>query len=626
MKRKVNLYILSVVLLISILLSGVIVYNVSKQMNAVIGDEKKQLTERVIAEFTSFERHVNNIEEQVTYTYRDKVIKAAEYLNRNWENANEIPFDTLRNLASRIDVIKLVLIERDGSFVRAVSQEDLSQEKQTDNPEYESFLNKLFSTSEFLTYNIFINPDDNRMLMHSYYAPKNSSFVVKSIINLENHLETNNHGLLKSRLYNHIKDIIPKVNKIVRDVDLFNIDDTNTISLLNINTQLQLNTHERVELLNDGLIEIRTKDGERFYSIIEISSNIGGLPNRLILFADFDYSVRYRFAQNILIYIIIIIVLLILIVSFISPVLIDNLLINKIKIINYNLNALRLSKYNSLKPLEGNDELSIIAENIEYVKDSVIERERQLRESMGLAEAADKLKSAFLANMSHEIRTPLNAVVGFAQLLRDVNPSPEDVERYVGLINSNSNKLLQIINDIIDLSQIESGQLKIINRSVCLQELFTELYAFAQSKVHGDNMIFGNKSINVFLDIESSLEGVCIISDPYRLKQIMEQLIDNAIKFSCNGYVKIGFKINDDFVELFVSDTGTGIAEDNITKIFDRFVQIEDYMTREYGGTGLGLAICNELVGMLGGSIHVDSKLNEGSTFLVKIPYLVPKC
>jgi signal transduction histidine kinase len=250
----------------------------------------------------------------------------------------------------------------------------------------------------------------------------------------------------------------------------------------------------------------------------------------------------------------------------------------------------------------------------------VVEREKQLKEAKFLAEAADNLKSAFLANMSHEIRTPLNAVVGFAQLLRDANPSPADVERYVGLITSNSYNLLQLINDIIDLSQIESGQIKIVSRKVCLSKFQDELYTFAQEKLNSDIFIHSEKSIEIRVEPLNVSEEDCIYTDPFRIRQIMEQLIDNALKFTNKGEVTIGFNITDRLVELFVSDTGVGIADEHTSKIFERFVQVEEYLTRQYGGTGLGLAICHELIPMLNGTIHVDSKLDVGSKFTVKIP------
>jgi len=280
-----------------------------------------------------------------------------------------------------------------------------------------------------------------------------------------------------------------------------------------------------------------------------------------------------------------------------------------------------MARYDEFKSFKGKDELSVISENIMHVKDSVVEREKQLQVAKIMAESADRLKTTFLANMSHEIRTPLNAVVGFAQLLRDAEPSPVDVERYVGLININSNRLLQLINDIIDLSQIELNQLKIFPRPVCLEELFNELYANATSKIVSQNQVFTSKELLIQIDVDEAVKKECMVTDPYRLKQILEQLIDNAIKFTCTGEIRMGYSFKEHQVVFFVTDTGVGIAAENISKIFDRFVQAEEYLTREFGGTGLGLAICRELVHILGGKIEVESELNLGSTFRFYLPY-----
>ena len=621
MKRKVNLYILLVVFFVSTSMSCVIIYNVKKQLNKVLLDEKNQLNERILEEFRYFGIYLDHLENQTTRAYKNRIIKAANYLNKNWEHANKVPIDTLKKIAQNIEVDDILLINRNGIVAKSTLKEKRNYDLNIEGSEFIDFLNNIFETPSFKTYNLGINPKNNRIYMYSYYAPKNSLYAINTIINFDSDIKPKSGCLLNNILYKHINDIIPKVNRIVKKLHLFNLDDTAKISILDKKTELKLNSKAWSELLSNGVYIKKTATGIHYYSIIRPLLNISGLPNQIILYAEFDYSVRYNFALNILIYIIIVLLILLLIVSVASPAIIEKLFFGKIAIINFNLNALRFAKYNILKSFKGHDELSVIAENIEHVKESVIEREKQLKESKIMAEVADKLKSAFLANMSHEIRTPLNAVVGFSQLLRDANPSPADVERYVDLINSNSNKLLQIISDIIDLSQIESGQLKIISRPVCLNELFNELYAFAQTKLHNENLVYDTKSINIFVEHGKILKGDCMKTDPFRIKQIMEQLIDNAIKFTCQGEIRIGFKIADNTIELYVRDTGIGIAEENIQKIFGRFVQAEDYMTREYGGTGLGLAICNELVKMLGGTIHVNSTINQGSIFSIKMPY-----
>ncbi len=621
MKRKANLFVLFIVLFVTTSISGIVVFNVKKQLNSVINDEKTRLNERILEEFRYFGIYLTHLEKQTTYAYKNRVIKAANYLNKNWKHGNEVPDSILKKVAKNIEVDNLLLINKNAIVVKSTLKDKLNYDFKNEGADFIEFFNNIFDLPYYKTYNISVNPKNNRIYMYSYYAPKNALYTVNTIINFDADINPKSNYLINNILYKHINDIIPKVNKIVIDMHLFNLDDTTKISILDNKTELRLNSKAWAELLNKGEYEIETENGVKYYYIIKPLLNITGLPNQIILYAEFDYTVRYGFALKILMYIIITILILLLLVFVVSPAIIDKMFFDKIAIINFNLNALRFAKYDILKSFKGNDELSVIAENIEYVKESVIEREKQLKESKIMAEVADKLKSAFLANMSHEIRTPLNAVVGFSQLLRDANPSPSDVEKYVDLINSNSNKLLQIISDIIDLSQIESGQLKIIARPVCLNELFNELYAFAQTKLYNENLAYNTKSINILVEHGEISKGDCMTTDPFRIKQIMEQLIDNAIKFTCQGEIRIGFKITDDIIELFVRDTGIGIAEDDNLKIFGRFVQAADYMTREYGGTGLGLAICSELVRMLGGTIGVDSTINQGSIFSVKLPY-----
>jgi len=610
-KRKVNFYILFIVLLTGLLLSFTIVYNVKKQLKSVILDEKENVVNRILEEYSEFDNYISYLQGYFAFLYKDRIIDISKYLNGKWINAKDVPIKVLADIIQKENISDIYLLDKHGYVVK------------TTNNSY----NKKDSTQVFNdVFKVSIKYlDTDNVGVCSYYHLSKSNYIIKTVTYIDNkNCRINSSFLLNDMLYSHIRKI-PKYNQIIQNIDLFKLEGDG-VSLLYNNVKTLLKESERTQLLKDGLFRKETKNGERIYSIIDVQSKIKELSGKLILFVDFNYSNRYYFARHITIYIIEIILILLLIVSITSPIFIDKFLFKKIDIINYNLSALRFARYNSLKKFDGNDELSNILENIEYVKESVLEREEQLVESKELVESANKLKSAFLANMSHEIRTPLNAVVGFAQLLRDVNPSPEDTNRYVELINSNSNKLLQIINDIIDLSQIESGLIKIVNKTVCLNELFTELYALSQNKLYGESLVYENKKMNIILDIKPSVKNLCMVTDYYRLKQIMEQLIDNAIKFSCDGEVIIGYSLKSNYVEFFVGDNGIGIAEDNVKKIFDRFVQIEDYMTREYGGTGLGLAICKELTRMMGGSIRVKSKLNEGSLFTVKLPYVEPKC
>ena len=231
----------------------------------------------------------------------------------------------------------------------------------------------------------------------------------------------------------------------------------------------------------------------------------------------------------------------------------------------------------------------------------------------------DRLKSVFLANMSHEIRTPMNSILGFSNLLLKNNMSGKNKNEFVRLIIENGNSLLNLINDIIDISKIEAEQLK-INLTKCnLTELLKDLYLYYNDLIVRSKRL--NLRIKLKLPSEQKDGNIYILSDPQRLRQILSNLINNAIKFTYKGEVEFGFNINNDNVtEFFVKDTGIGIAEDKLNSIFNRFEQVEDQYTKNNGGSGLGLSISKQLVELLGGNIWVKSTEGTGSIFYFNIP------
>ncbi len=238
------------------------------------------------------------------------------------------------------------------------------------------------------------------------------------------------------------------------------------------------------------------------------------------------------------------------------------------------------------------------------------------------AEESDKLKSSFLANMSHEIRTPMNAIIGFSQLLSDLEVSKEERSHYISLIQSSGNDLLGLIDDIIDISKIEAGQLKIFKSQYFVDNILKELYdsfsELVKTKKNKNNLKF------IYNQPETS-QQIVIYSDIDRFKQIIRNLISNAIKFTDKGSVEFGFNVdyNQSYSNLlfYVKDTGIGIAEDKQDIIFDSFRQASISNTKIYGGTGLGLAITKKLVELLGGKIWVNSIPEQGSTFYFTLPY-----
>lgn len=247
------------------------------------------------------------------------------------------------------------------------------------------------------------------------------------------------------------------------------------------------------------------------------------------------------------------------------------------------------------------------------------ERENELKIAKSKAEEADKLKSAFLANMSHEIRTPMNAILGFSELITRETISPEKKKVYANYITSNGRLLLTLIDDIIELSKIEAGIYSIRKNPVELENLFNELHQFAinEKKRQKQNILIAR-------DITNS--GIThILADGERLKQVLLNLLGNAIKFTSQGSVTMGYRIpNNATIEFFVSDTGIGIPESLQEKIFERFRQADETAQRLHGGAGLGLAISKRLVELMGGRIWVESEPNKGSRFSFTLPLIIP--
>lgn len=271
----------------------------------------------------------------------------------------------------------------------------------------------------------------------------------------------------------------------------------------------------------------------------------------------------------------------------------------------------------SIINLAGEDHIISITRDISERK----EYEIQLKEATKKAEESDMLKSAFLANMSHEIRTPMNAILGFSQLLKEKELEREKQNKFLDIIVSRSKNLLQIINDIIDISKIEANQLKIEIQEFSLKRTLYEIQSFFEAEIYAQG------KENLKLDFTSTLsdEASIIRSDEIRLKQILINLISNSIKFTEQGKIEFGYHQKNNYLEFFVCDTGVGIPKVAHNRIFERFRQADDSSTREYGGTGLGLSISKQLVEKLGGKIWFESEVNKGSKFFFTIPFVPVK-
>lgn len=247
--------------------------------------------------------------------------------------------------------------------------------------------------------------------------------------------------------------------------------------------------------------------------------------------------------------------------------------------------------------------------------------EEDLIREKNKAEESDKLKSAFLANMSHEIRTPMNAILGFSQLLTDPETETGEKDHYLHLIQKSGSELMMLIDDIIDISRIEAGQIHLSKSWCIVGRIMDDIYDFYSKFIHN---IPAKRNIDFIYRQPENAGEITIFTDPDRLKQVIRNLLNNAIKFTDKGKVEFGFTSDTDngqsILRFYVSDTGIGINKEDLSLIFESFRQAKNSDSRIYGGTGLGLAISRKIIEILGGTIGVTSEPGIGSTFFFYLP------
>lgn len=244
--------------------------------------------------------------------------------------------------------------------------------------------------------------------------------------------------------------------------------------------------------------------------------------------------------------------------------------------------------------------------------------EQDIKDALQKAEASDKLKSAFLAGISHEVRTPMNHILGFLELLNDPYLPEQEQKEYIGIMKHSGMQLLRLIDHVIELAMIDSGQVRIIERPCDVSRLMESLMV----EFEGMKSEMNRHKVKLRLRIAPECRGLIVRTDEIRLRQILWNLLSNAIKFTREGIVDVGFGLADyDSLEFFVRDSGIGIERENLELIFERFRQLDTGLSREFGGAGLGLSISQGLAALFGSKISVQSVAGTGSTFSFLIPY-----
>ncbi len=249
---------------------------------------------------------------------------------------------------------------------------------------------------------------------------------------------------------------------------------------------------------------------------------------------------------------------------------------------------------------------------------STLKVHNDLKEAKEKAEESDRLKTYFLANVSHEIRTPLNAIMGFSSLLQDGTLTVEERNQFISLIHDNSNKLLDVMNEIFDIAQIESGIVTLQFEPCQINSLLMNL----SSQFNIEKMLIGKEHINIRVRKGNKDSTFSILTDEHKLKQALVNLIENALKYTIEGNIEFGYDlIEDRKVQFFVKDSGLGFQQEKLNVLFERFRQFDEGHNRNFGGIGLGLTLSKKFVELLDGEMWAESTLGKGSTFYFTIPY-----
>ncbi|MBI9066497.1 MAG: hybrid sensor histidine kinase/response regulator [Salinivirgaceae bacterium] len=286
------------------------------------------------------------------------------------------------------------------------------------------------------------------------------------------------------------------------------------------------------------------------------------------------------------------------------------------EVIEEAINQARIYQYVQ-KPWSREELLKIMtsALSLYYIENVNVTQKQELLDAKQKAEASNLLITKFLQNVSHEVRTPMNAIVGFSQLLNSPDISFEKQREFINYINSSSNRLLKIIEDILEISKLETSQSKVNKREVCVSKLLREIYSKFTSE-------FSDKNISFILENNLSDDQSTIISDNFKLTKIVDNLLDNAFKFTSSGYIRLQLKHEFNNIVFVVEDTGIGISKEHREVIFNRFSRFEKNASDNIiGGLGLGLSISKEYAELLGGTIELMPNQENKTTFKVTIPY-----